>query len=75
MAETPVGTGWTVADLERFPDDEGHCYEIIGGELFVSKAPRDDHQVACSEIITSLRIWNGGAGLGYVMIDRGSSSA
>ena len=73
MAETPTAAGWTVADLERFPDDEWRRYEIIAGELFVSKAPRDDHQVACSEIIASLRIWNGGAGLGYVMTDRGSS--
>jgi Uma2 family endonuclease len=71
MAETPAAVRWTVADLDRFPDDEWHRYEIIDGELFVSKAPRDDHQVACSEINTSLGIWNRDAGLGYVMTGPG----
>lgn len=29
---------WTIADLELFPDN-GNRYEIIDGELFVTKAP------------------------------------
>jgi hypothetical protein len=29
---------WTTADLELFPDN-GNRYEIIDGELFVTKAP------------------------------------
>src|SRR6266542_6358797 len=27
----------TVADLDAFPDDDGNRYELIGGELFVSR--------------------------------------
>jgi len=29
----------TVADLDAFPEDDGNRYELIGGELYVSRAP------------------------------------
>jgi Uma2 family endonuclease len=34
---------WTIADLEGFPEN-GNSYEIIDGELFVTRAPHLDHQ-------------------------------
>lgn len=34
---------WTSADLEGFPNN-GNRYEIIDGELFVTRAPHLDHQ-------------------------------
>ena len=34
----------TVADLDAFPEDDGNRYELIGGELFVSRAPGTPHQ-------------------------------
>ena len=35
---------WTSADLELLPDD-GKRYEIIDGELYVSKQPNWYHQL------------------------------
>ena len=48
---------WTSADLELFPEN-GKRYEIIDGELFVSKAPRFEHQRACTRISRRLEDWS-----------------
>ncbi|HWN10154.1 MAG TPA: Uma2 family endonuclease [Pyrinomonadaceae bacterium] len=40
----------TVADLDVFPDDDGNRYELIGGELFVSRAPGIPHQRVLSNL-------------------------
>jgi Uma2 family endonuclease len=34
----------TIADLDVYPDDDGNRYELIGGELFVSRSPGIPHQ-------------------------------
>ena len=44
----------TVADLEAMPDD-GNRYEIIEGELFLSKAPGVPHQRVSGEVFDSFR--------------------
>jgi Uma2 family endonuclease len=49
---------WKSADLEALPDDEGTRYEIIGGELFVSKQPHFYHQDLCGKIYKFLEIWS-----------------
>ncbi len=56
---------WTTADLELFPDD-GKRYEIIDGELFVTRSPHWKHQEVCVNISTQLKIWSTQTGLGRV---------
>jgi Uma2 family endonuclease len=58
---------FTSADLEAMSDLEGTRYEIIDGELFVSKQPHYHHQYACSRINIELGLWNDRTGLGVVM--------
>jgi Uma2 family endonuclease len=48
---------YTSADLEAFPDD-GKRYEIIEGELHVSKAPNFFHQDICFRIAAALNRWS-----------------
>ncbi|HXU39408.1 MAG TPA: Uma2 family endonuclease [Blastocatellia bacterium] len=50
-------TRWTSADLETMPED-GTRYEIIDGELYMSKQPHANHQDVCAEILGELREWN-----------------
>jgi Uma2 family endonuclease len=57
---------WTTADLELFPDN-GNRYEIIDGELFVTRAPHWKHQKACARIIIALGLWSQNTGLGEVV--------
>jgi Uma2 family endonuclease len=48
---------WTTADLARFPDNDGLRYEIINGELHVTKAPHSYHQVVAGRIAARLDDW------------------
>ena len=59
---------WTTADLEGFPDPlDDTRYEIIDGELYVSKQPGWEHQHACGEVYAALRAWSAQTGRGYAM--------
>ena len=53
MTTTPNRVRWTTADLELFPDD-GKRYEIIDGELIVTRAPRWSHQEVAGRIFAAL---------------------
>ncbi len=46
---------WTTRDLEAMPDDGGwKRYEIIDGELFVTRAPHIKHQDAGGNLYFAL---------------------
>src|SRR2546423_10810789 len=62
---------WTSADLEKLPHDETHRYEIIEGELFVSKSPHFNHQLVCSNAIVVLTAWSKQTGLGIANLAPG----
>ncbi len=48
---------WSSRDLELFPDD-GKRYEIIAGELYVSKQPHWQHQSVTGRIFQLLQTWS-----------------
>jgi Uma2 family endonuclease len=48
---------WTSADLELLPDTS-KCYEIVEGELYMSRQPHYHHQVTCSNISFFLKSWS-----------------
>ncbi|MEM1280268.1 MAG: Uma2 family endonuclease [Cyanobacteria bacterium P01_H01_bin.152] len=70
MATSSTGVRWTVADLELLPDDGRH-YEIIDGELLVTRAPHWKHQNVSVKIVTALENWSVQSGLGEPAINPG----
>ncbi len=61
---------WTSADLELLPDN-GNRYEIINGELYVTRAPHWKHQTTCGNFYFELKAWSKKTGLGYVAVGAG----
>jgi len=61
---------WTSADIEALPND-GKRYEIIAGELFVSKQPHFYHQQVCSRILNHLANWSDHSKLGQAIFAPG----
>lgn len=49
-----AGRPFTVADLDRMPDD-GHRYELLDGTLVVSPRPTNPHQEVAMELAVRLR--------------------
>lgn len=61
---------WTSADLEALPDD-GKRYEVIDGELFVSKQPHLFHQDVCGQVYSLLKSWSKTSSLGRAFLAPG----
>ena len=62
---------WTSADLVALPHDEWTRYEIIAGELFVSKQPHFFHQHVCGKVYRLLENWNDVTQLGQTIFAPG----
>jgi Uma2 family endonuclease len=62
---------WTIADLVIFEGNRTNRYEIIDGELFVTRAPDWKHQAACGRIVTQLNVWSDQSDLGQAAINPG----
>lgn len=58
---------WTTRDLEVMPDHGGwQRYEIVAGELLVTRAPHLRHQDAAGNLQVALSLWSKRSGLGRV---------
>lgn len=55
---------WTTADLDLLAADEWKRYEIIDGELFVTRAPHLRHQAVIRNICADLQDWSNKTQLG-----------
>lgn len=55
-----------VSDLDLMPDDTNR-YEVIDGELFVSRAPSVDHQIVSSNLNAHFVIYLWGTPIGKVI--------
>jgi Uma2 family endonuclease len=64
------GICWTIHDLELLPED-GKTYEIIAGELLVTRAPHWKHQEVTGNIYAQLQTWSRESGLGRAAIAPG----
>lgn len=71
MSQTIEQVRWTVYDLEVMPQNELTRYEIIDGELFVTRSPHRRHQQACVKFARQLDIWSESTGLGETIIAPG----
>jgi Uma2 family endonuclease len=61
---------FTSTDLLLMPDD-GKRYEIIDGELYVSRQPSTEHQYTCGRLFHFLDDWTDLTGSGIVLLAPG----
>jgi Uma2 family endonuclease len=69
--QSSTGVRWTTADLAIFEGDRSNRYEIIDGELFVTRAPDWKHQRTCVNIGAALKDWSDQSGLGETAVAPG----
>lgn len=71
MSQTIEGVRWTVHDLDALPANEWTRYEIINGELFVTRAPHHRHQQVCGKMFRHLDVWSELTGLRVTILSPG----
>ncbi|NJL11415.1 MAG: Uma2 family endonuclease [Calothrix sp. SM1_7_51] len=71
MTQAPDKVRWTISDLELLTVDEWKRYEIIDGELFVTRAAHIGHQDAGGNIYLELQVWSRTTGLGKAIFTPG----
>ena len=58
-------TRWTTDVVETLPIIEGERYELIDGELVVTRQPHASHQRICNLLIIQLYLWDPDERFGY----------
>ena len=67
MGMPATHAAWTVDMVDALPDD-GQRYELIDGELFVTPAPAEPHQLIVGELHARLREYLRGSGVGKQIV-------
>ena len=62
-------SAWTLAELDRLPDD-GNKYELVDGALFVTPAPSPEHESLASQLLAILVPYCSAQGIGRVFTPR-----
>lgn len=62
---------WTTTDIDLLPENEGTSYEIVDGELFMTRAFHWRHQRTCGRIFRELDSWSESSCLGEASITAG----
>ncbi len=72
MSQTTTNSvRWTTADIDLLANNDGTRYEIVDGELFVTRSPHWTHQETCGNICIELERWSRVKGLGQTNIHPG----
>ena len=71
MAQLREKIAWTIRDIPFLPQNESVNYEIIDGELFVTRSPHRLHQRICGKLFRYLDVWSENSGLGETIIAPG----
>ena len=71
VSQPTASVRWTTSDLEFLPQNEWTTYEIIDGELFVTRSPHMRHQDIALEIAAALNTWSKKTGLGKPILSPG----
>ena len=64
MSQAVDSIRWTIQDIEALPPNEWIRYEIIDGELFVTRSPHHKHQQVAGRVFSVLDSWSIDSGLG-----------
>lgn len=71
VSQSVARVRWTTHDLEVMPQNEWITYEIIDGELFVTRSPHRMHQRIIGKIYRALDAWSDDSGLGEPILSPG----
>ena len=71
MSQTAERVRWTVRDLEVLPQSEGSRYELINGELFVTRSPHRKHQQISGKNLAAQDELSETSGLGEAILAPG----
>ena len=71
MAQIEENIAWTIRDIPFLPQNESVNYEIINGELFVTRSTHRLHQRICGKLFRYLDAWSENSELGETIIAPG----